>query len=108
LRRRNDIEPDVTDAGDVQGREAMTTATIDHDAAPAARPTARRPARALQMMQAEFVEMPGLALTLRQATRLWALDERETAALLAQLVDTGFLVQTPRGLYRRRGTPRCC
>ena len=86
----------------------MTTVTIDKDRAPAALAKARKPVRALQLMQAEFVEMPGLALTLRQAARLWALDEHETAGLLTKLVDSGFLVQTPRGVYKRRGTPRCC
>jgi hypothetical protein len=39
----------------------------------------------------EFVEMPGLRLTLPQAKRLWGLDERTCARLLERLVAFGLL-----------------
>ena len=39
----------------------------------------------------EFLEMPGLCLTLPQAARLWGLDLETTADLLHDLVDASFL-----------------
>jgi hypothetical protein len=39
----------------------------------------------------EFVDMPGLRLTLPQAKRLWGLDEPTCARLLERLVEFGFL-----------------
>ena len=51
--------------------------------------------------QAEFTEMPGLRLTVAQAARLWALDPPTSAAMLAALVRTGFLVQ--HGEHYSRG-----
>ena len=49
----------------------------------------------------EFREMPGLRLTLPQATRLWGL-ERETAhAVIEQLVACAFLRRTPTGAITR-------
>ena len=60
--------------------------------------------QALVTMQMEYVEMPELKLTLWQASRLWTLPIDMCEAALAALVATGFLVHTPDGLYRRRGT----
>ncbi len=37
----------------------------------------------------EYDEMPGLALTLDQARRLWALEPRTCSVVLAQLVESG-------------------
>jgi len=62
----------------------------------------------LQRIRAEFVEMPGLMLTLPQAGRLWCLTATQADAALTELVDGGFLMRDPRGVYRRRGMcPRC-
>jgi hypothetical protein len=61
--------------------------------------------RALMTMQMEYVEMPELKLTLRQAGRLWAMPSDTCHAALSMLVATGFLVQTNDGSYLRRGTP---
>ena len=64
--------------------------------------------RLLQRMRGEFVEMPGLMLTLSQAARLWSLTTPETKAALTELIDGGFLMRDPQGRYRRRGScPRC-
>lgn len=49
----------------------------------------------------EFVEMPGMCLTSRQAQRLWGLDEKTCAAALGLLVSAKFLWVTD-GIYRRR------
>jgi hypothetical protein len=49
----------------------------------------------------EYLEMPGLALTLPQAARLWAMSENRSALLLSMLVETGFLI-CEGTVYRRR------
>ena len=50
-------------------------------------------------IRGEFLEMPGLRLTCRQAQRLWGLDAVVCESLLAALVDVRFLVETPEGLF---------
>jgi hypothetical protein len=50
----------------------------------------------------EYVEMPGLVLTLPQAARLWSLSESRSALLLSMLVETGFLICDKKTAYRRR------
>ena len=47
----------------------------------------------LRRIQGEFLEMPGLRLTCRQAQRLWNLDQLVCESLLAALVDVRFLVE---------------
>lgn len=59
----------------------------------------------LMRIQMEYVEMPGLKLTLFQARRLWTVPIELCQAALGALVATGFLVQTADGAYLRRGTP---
>lgn len=41
----------------------------------------------------EYLEMPGLRLTLEQACRLWGVDEPTGATLLQDLVDAAVLRQ---------------
>lgn len=53
----------------------------------------------LARIKGEFLEMPGLRLTCRQAQRLWNLDALMCESLLAALVDVRFLVVTPEGLF---------
>ena len=50
----------------------------------------------------EYVEMPGLVLTLPQAVRLWAMSESRSELLLSMLVETGFLICEEKTVYRRR------
>jgi hypothetical protein len=45
----------------------------------------------LQRIRSEFLEMPGLRLTLPQAQRLWGLDASTCEAALRQLLETKFL-----------------
>lgn len=52
-------------------------------------------------IRAEFLEMPGLSLTLRQAARLWNLDTETCDDVLRALVDEGFLSHSPRDAFRR-------
>ena len=58
---------------------------------------------ALLRIQTEYVEMPDLKLTGRQAQRLWNLPHNVWEAALAALIGKHFLVQTPSGSYVRRG-----
>ena len=58
-------------------------------------------AAALRRARAEFLEMPGLRLTLVQAQRLWAFDRALCDAVLAALVQTRFLVQSRNASFIR-------
>jgi hypothetical protein len=55
--------------------------------------------RLLEIVRAEYLEMPGLRLTGRQAQRLWALDGATCDRLLDMLESTHFLRRSPRGDY---------
>jgi hypothetical protein len=49
---------------------------------------------ALRRAQAEFMEMPGLHLTVAQASRLWHFDSALCTAVLSTLVEQRFLIET--------------
>lgn len=55
----------------------------------------------LRRICSEFIEMPGLRLTLRQAQRLWGLDEATCASSLAFLVEAKFLTRVDDSVYAR-------
>jgi hypothetical protein len=55
----------------------------------------------LRRVQGEFLEMPGLRVTVPQARRLWGLDAASCEALLDALVDAGFLFRTRDGAFMR-------
>ena len=57
--------------------------------------------RLLTRIRSEFVEMPGLHLTLAQAQRLWGLDERTCREVLTALVDMRFLARRRNGCFAR-------
>ncbi len=59
----------------------------------------------LVRVRSEFLEMPGLRLTPRQAARLWGLEGPMSELLLTRLVDSGFLRRTRDGAYTRRSAP---
>ncbi|MPZ21205.1 MAG: hypothetical protein GEV06_25400 [Luteitalea sp.] len=50
-------------------------------------------------MKNEFLEMPGLKLTCRQAQRLFGLDSETCTRLLGRLVELRFLLKRPDGTY---------
>ncbi len=60
-----------------------------------------RLAAAVTRARSEFLEMPGLTLTVEQAARLWHLDRELSAAVLVALKDARFLVQTAREGFAR-------
>jgi hypothetical protein len=47
----------------------------------------------------EYLEMPGLRLTVAQACRLWQLDAVLCTKVFDRLVSDGFLEQTNTGFY---------
>jgi hypothetical protein len=57
----------------------------------------------LTLIQMEYLEMPDLKLTLRQAKRLFDLPLELCENALSTLVSVGFLVQTRDGSFLRRG-----
>jgi hypothetical protein len=55
----------------------------------------------LQRLRGEFLEMPGLRLTVQQAERLCGVEATMCKAILDALVDTRFLCVKPDGSYAR-------
>ncbi len=49
----------------------------------------------------EFLEMPGLRLTIHQAARLWALEPSACEHVIEVLVQSAFLRRTPGGMVTR-------
>jgi len=58
---------------------------------------------ALRRVRADFMEMPGLQLTLQQAARLWAFDAAFCGEVLAALVAARFLVRSRDTFIRAEG-----
>ena len=54
-------------------------------------------------VRAEFLEMPGLQLTVPQAQRLWGLDADACRTVIEALVEASFLRWTPSGTVIRAG-----
>ena len=49
----------------------------------------------------EFLEMPGLTISVPQVARILGLRPEHAAAILETLASERFLTQTPTGSYRR-------
>ena len=62
------------------------------------------PEVAITRIAVEYIEMPDLKLTARQARRLWNLSSEVCDRALAALVERGFLVQTRAGAFLRRAS----
>jgi hypothetical protein len=58
----------------------------------------------LTRIEAEYREMPGLQLTERQMRRLWGLDAATCTVIIATLVSTGILCETPKHGYALSAT----
>ena len=55
----------------------------------------------VQLARAEYLEMPGLGLTIAQAARFFTVTLQEAERTLARLVEEGLLARDARGAYRR-------
>jgi hypothetical protein len=60
-------------------------------------------AAVVDRVRAEFVEMPGLELTMAQAVRLWTLGVDDCRHVIDSLVDVGFLKWTTKRTIVRTG-----
>lgn len=58
------------------------------------------------LVRSEYIESPGLSLTLAQARRLWAIEARLCEAIFAALIADGFLRHTREGRFVRTGVVR--
>jgi hypothetical protein len=56
---------------------------------------------AVERVRGEFLEMPGLRLTVAQAARLWGLDVTACEEVLDVLIRSSFLKKTPSGTVTR-------
>lgn len=52
-------------------------------------------------VRSEFLEMPGLRLTIRQAARLWGLEPTACEHVIEVLVRSEFLRRIPDGMVTR-------
>ena len=57
------------------------------------------PETILRRVRAEFLEMPGLKLTIQQAQRLWGIDRATCEALIEELTACRFLARTRDGAF---------
>ena len=55
----------------------------------------------MHRVKSEFIEMPGLQLTVPQAARLWGLDHAASRMVIDALVEGAFLRWTARGTVMR-------
>ena len=62
----------------------------------------RRVESLTRRVRSEYLEMPGLCLTLEQAQRLWSVEKRTCEAVLKSLIDARFLHRSERGFFVRR------
>jgi hypothetical protein len=60
--------------------------------------------RIVHRVREEFREMPGLRLTLPQATRLWGMEQHVCREVIDRLVAASFLRWTPSGAVTRAGS----
>ncbi len=58
---------------------------------------------AVERVRAEFAEMPGMTLTVPQASRLFGLDPTECRRIVDRLVSTSYLRWTQSGAFTRAG-----
>ena len=56
-----------------------------------------------ERIRGEFNEMPGLQLTIAQASRLWGMDQAACQRVIDALVEAAFLRWTPAGTVVRTG-----
>ena len=61
----------------------------------------------LDRARAEYLEMPGLCLTVPQAARLLGVGLDESKRVLSNLEAMGLLRRNQKGAYVRRPCPRC-
>ena len=59
---------------------------------------------AVDRLKGTFLEMPGMKLTVQQASRLCGLETSACGIILEVLRETGFLITRPDGTFMRAGS----
>ena len=82
----------------------MTSSALDCDRLDESVSIGRAPALAdaFRRVRDEYLDLPGLSLTARQAQRLWNLDPETCRLVLDTMVAERFLRRTPQAQYVRR------
>jgi len=91
------IDPAVPRLADIKGRAAGMSLPVAVERRNLARREALR-----RRLSAEFNEMPGLALSVRQASRFLGLKEEACGRLLSALAREGILRRNSHNLFVRR------
>lgn len=99
MTRPNPSGATVHSLDDIQRRPIAMTLTLP--AGRERRDFARRDA-IVRRIVAEFHDMPGLVLSLRQASRFLGVDEGACARILTGLTESGVLQRSPTEYYSRR------
>jgi hypothetical protein len=81
--------------------ETMTGSTPVVSEAARKAPSEVLSSKNVERIRSEYMEMPGLVLTLRQAARLMGITAHQADRLLSGLTDSGFLVRDEKKGYRR-------
>ena len=55
----------------------------------------------MELVRAEYGEMPGLSVTLSQAQRLWAVDHATCEEVFSRLISEGVVRKTSKGRFVR-------
>jgi hypothetical protein len=98
MTRPNRSGAQVPTLGDVKGRPLrmpVESLTVER------RDLVRREA-IVRRIEAEFHDMPGLVLSLKQASRFLGVDEAACGRILAALTRAGVLRRSPNEYYSRR------
>ena len=56
-----------------------------------------------QQVRGEYLEMPGMSLTIDQAMKLWGVNRETSSTILESLVNAGFLRRSQHGRYLLAG-----
>jgi hypothetical protein len=95
MMRPNPSGAQVTSLGDVKGRPVGMTLRNER------RDLVRREA-IVRRIVAEFQDMPGLVLSLKQASRFLGVDEGACARILSSLTEAGILRRSASEYYSKR------
>jgi hypothetical protein len=99
MTRPNPSGAPVSSLDDIKGRPISMALGLP--AGRERRDLARRDAIVRRIL-AEFHDMPGLVLSLKQASRFLGVDQAACARILAQLTETGELRRSATEYYSRR------
>lgn len=98
----NEIRGVLTNIREPQGQTLEMDRAVGHPTEAAGSPLIAPAEGLTRRIRGEFDEMPGLNITLPQASRLLGVESQVCELALDWLVDSGFLFRTRLGFYRKR------